>query len=137
MTSIPTPLWGRAEPTADENGIWLPWLVRLRWVAITAQLVTILFSYRMLWSPWLVAILGFVMTGLAIGNLDAQRILRQKRTVTSERLLLQLATETIALTVFFVAAGGPDNPFIVLYFCLLYTSPSPRDGLLSRMPSSA
>ena len=22
-------------------------------------------------------------------------------------------------------------------FCLLYTSPSPRDGLLSRMPSSA
>ena len=23
------------------------------------------------------------------------------------------------------------------YGCLLYTSPSPRDGLLSRMPSSA
>ena len=27
-----------------------------------------------------------------------------------------------------------DNP---AYICLLYTSPSPRDGLLSRMPSSA
>ena len=25
----------------------------------------------------------------------------------------------------------------VINFCLLYTSPSPRDGLLSRMPSSA
>ena len=25
----------------------------------------------------------------------------------------------------------------VVYICLLYTSPSPRDGLLSRMPSSA
>ena len=25
----------------------------------------------------------------------------------------------------------------LLAFCLLYTSPSPRDGLLSRMPSSA
>ena len=25
----------------------------------------------------------------------------------------------------------------LLNFCLLYTSPSPRDGLLSRMPSSA
>ena len=24
-----------------------------------------------------------------------------------------------------------------VYHCLLYTSPSPRDGLLSRMPSSA
>ena len=27
--------------------------------------------------------------------------------------------------------------FVQLCFCLLYTSPSPRDGLLSRMPSSA
>ena len=30
------------------------------------------------------------------------------------------------------------NPKVALFiFCLLYTSPSPRDGLLSRMPSSA
>ena len=26
---------------------------------------------------------------------------------------------------------------LILSVCLLYTSPSPRDGLLSRMPSSA
>ena len=26
---------------------------------------------------------------------------------------------------------------VYTYDCLLYTSPSPRDGLLSRMPSSA
>ena len=30
-----------------------------------------------------------------------------------------------------VISPGPGRP------CLLYTSPSPRDGLLSRMPSSA
>ena len=30
-----------------------------------------------------------------------------------------------------------DKENIVVYACLLYTSPSPRDGLLSRMPSSA
>ena len=29
------------------------------------------------------------------------------------------------------------NLFAKDYSCLLYTSPSPRDGLLSRMPSSA
>ena len=29
------------------------------------------------------------------------------------------------------------SPSDKLVFCLLYTSPSPRDGLLSRMPSSA
>ena len=26
---------------------------------------------------------------------------------------------------------------VISYICLLYTSPSPRDGLLARMPSSA
>ena len=31
--------------------------------------------------------------------------------------------------------NGPHD--IVILPCLLYTSPSPRDGLLSRMPSSA
>ena len=42
------------------------------------------------------------------------------------------------LAIFFDAISDPlmgqitDN-----YRCLLYTSPSPRDGLLSRMPSSA
>ena len=30
-----------------------------------------------------------------------------------------------------------STPAGVAYTCLLYTSPSPRDGLLSRMPSSA
>ena len=29
------------------------------------------------------------------------------------------------------------EPLPTAYLCLLYTSPSPRDGLLSRMPSSA
>ena len=31
----------------------------------------------------------------------------------------------------------PGRFFHEILFCLLYTSPSPRDGLLSRMPSSA
>ena len=34
----------------------------------------------------------------------------------------------------YVAEDGKPAP---LFNCLLYTSPSPRDGLLSRMPSSA
>ena len=33
------------------------------------------------------------------------------------------------------STGAPTTAWI--YSCLLYTSPSPRDGLLSRMPSSA
>ena len=33
--------------------------------------------------------------------------------------------------------GGPKGVGALVVACLLYTSPSPRDGLLSRMPSSA
>ena len=33
--------------------------------------------------------------------------------------------------------ASPDSPYAYDWACLLYTSPSPRDGLLSRMPSSA
>ena len=33
--------------------------------------------------------------------------------------------------------GGRTTPSVIAYTCLLYTSPSPRDATLSRMPSSA
>ena len=35
------------------------------------------------------------------------------------------------------AGESGNNDIQIVYACLLYTSPSPRDGLLSRMPSSA
>ena len=42
----------------------------------------------------------------------------------------KLGEEISAITV-----AGAD--YVHVDVCLLYTSPSPRDGLLSRMPSSA
>ena len=56
------------------------------------------------------------------------------------------AIETIPVTIRFDVPDSLDNHMIILSAhtpkdpsgnCLLYTSPSPRDGLLSRMPSSA
>ena len=35
------------------------------------------------------------------------------------------------------STGDQPGGQLMLTTCLLYTSPSPRDGLLSRMPSSA
>ena len=37
----------------------------------------------------------------------------------------------------FINFGRLKHGFLAFNDCLLYTSPSPRDGLLSRMPSSA
>ena len=36
-----------------------------------------------------------------------------------------------------LCCGANSLVYAAMYTCLLYTSPSPRDGLLSRMPSSA
>ena len=46
--------------------------------------------------------------------------------------LVSSVMEGVATPLLLVEAGSPHT-----YSCLLYTSPSPRDGLLSRMPSSA
>ena len=48
---------------------------------------------------------------------------------TQRRIQGQLETE--------LDADGRDQATARGKTCLLYTSPSPRDGLLSRMPSSA
>ena len=58
------------------------------------------------------------------GGLLADRLLGQRRMVIIGATLMAIGH--------FLMAVEP-----LLLFCLLYTSPSPRDGLLSRMPSSA
>ena len=46
-------------------------------------------------------------------------------------------TETGLKAASIMEEGKLVSDEIVIDICLLYTSPSPRDGLLSRMPSSA
>ena len=54
-----------------------------------------------------------------------------------ENFKMSLKTADESLRVF-VYDSGEDTPFTAgRYACLLYTSPSPRDATLSRMPSSA
>ena len=50
--------------------------------------------------------------------------------LTQRKIIGLSGVDTRALTAFIRDNGMPNG-------CLLYTSPSPRDGLLSRMPSSA
>ena len=72
--------------------------------------------------------------------------------VRAKKMMLLFALLSIAMTfagltsAYLVSKGRPDwlvdfqLPNLFFYstlICLLYTSPSPRDGLLSRMPSSA
>ena len=62
---------------------------------------------------------------------------------TAERRHALLVLSVLALCAAFLTKTGTGHLFfaatalVLLWRCLLYTSPSPRDGLLSRMPSSA
>ena len=54
-----------------------------------------------------------------------------------DRVNLVLKKETSPTKDEVQAAADAKGESLNAYICLLYTSPSPRDGLLSRMPSSA
>lgn len=120
-------VWARAfPPIADEGAIWLTWLVRLRWVALFAQIITLGFTFQLLSQPGLVlTLLGGVMAVLVGANLTALRQLgahheavergENPEPVAEHVLLAQLALDVTALTAFFGLAGGPDNSFTTLY----------------------
>ena len=61
---------------------------------------------------------------------------RMSATLKVNRVTVTGADDDIGSTIIGQIHAENDEP-IRLYYCLLYTSPSPRDGLLSRMPSSA
>lgn len=107
------PVW--LFPTApDEATLWLIWLVRLRWVALFAQAVTLAFVWRMLpagGAVWLwVAAMGsvFLVNTIAIAQL-------KQRNPREWTVFAHLAFDVMALTGFFLISGGPDNPFTLLY----------------------
>lgn len=100
----------------DEGTVWLQWLVRLRWLAILAQVVTLSFTVGVLDQAWIVipALLGVValLTGINGWTMSS---LQDREVVAPEALFGQLLVDVISLTVFFIAAGGPANPFVALY----------------------
>ena len=70
---------------------------------------------------------GLLLLGLCVGVIaDEYKYERTKNIVYKE-----IDGESLKLDVYIPEDEGPFPA------CLLYTSPSPRDGLLSRMPSSA
>jgi two-component system, sensor histidine kinase RegB len=108
--------WSLPGIDTDEGDLWLGWLIRLRWVAIVAQAVTVSVSFRLLDSPaTTLPILVSVMVGLAAVNGLAVRATPRARPFPRAALLAHLSLDVVALTAFFVLAGGAENPFTALY----------------------
>ena len=69
-------------------------------------------------------------------NVDSNQ---ESQQTTSQRPIeeIQVIGERTLLTMRNEIIREEENLYRIFNDCLLYTSPSPRDGLLSRMPSSA
>lgn len=107
--------WHLAD-TRDEGAMWLAWLVRLRWVAVIAQLLTLSLTFVVLDRPTVVLPVLLSLAGLLVAvNFASLRVLRTKDHISQETLLAELLLDIVVLTAFFFCAGGASNPFVILY----------------------
>ena len=100
----------------------------------------------------LLVLASLSFTGILLGATAIVYFAMVLRLVSVKQILIILTTIAVIMLALHlsgvftkitdrVANSGDDQSIAVRYeynkACLLYTSPSPRDGLLSRMPSSA
>ena len=64
-------------------------------------------------------------------------ILQKKSPIELQNIFQDSAAKRKRKVVLLEGAPGCGKSTLSVYICLLYTSPSPRDATLSRMPSSA
>jgi two-component system sensor histidine kinase RegB len=143
-----------SEPSPDaRTEIGLDWLIRLRWGASLGQFVTITLAQWMFGHLPLQRLYGLVLL-LVVSNIGLKAL---RNRVRAPRLLCgaALTLDTLLLTGLLDAAGGPYNPFSVIYlvqitlsavvlgprwtwfltalsvacYGLLFTSPAPLAGM--------
>lgn len=108
--------WLSPPDQIEEGLVWLTWMVRLRWVAVIAQIITLAFSFVIIDRPeQVLPALMAVMACLVGANLYSIGVLRARESVNDLQLLIQLGIDVFALTMFFMLAGGPENVFTPLY----------------------
>jgi two-component system sensor histidine kinase RegB len=73
------PLRFAVPQSSDEGTLWLSWLVRLRWVAILAQIITLAFVFPLLASLQLMGAWLAVIVALVGANAWAHRVLEDER----------------------------------------------------------
>ena len=95
----------------------LTWIVRLRWLALGAQILSIFFGleFKVL-EPSLVPAFVSVIGLLAAFNLATWFILRRGRELPRSQILLQLSADVTALSTLIALTGGAWNPLVPILF---------------------
>lgn len=104
-----------ADPS--ESKAKLAWLVRLRWIALGAQLLSIIpaLEFEVLESEMLPPFLS-VIASLALLNILTWTALRRGTTTHPLHVFFQLAVDIIALSSMLALAGGAWNPLMPILF---------------------
>ena len=91
----------------------LAWVVRLRWVAIAAQLLSILpaLEFNVL-EPKMLPLFGAVIATLAALNVGTWIGLRSGSRGTSAHLGIQLGADILGLSALLILTGGAWNPMV-------------------------
>jgi two-component system sensor histidine kinase RegB len=109
----------RTAPSETASEIALPWIVRLRYGMVLAQVATIVvaaFVFRMdIPLGWMA--LGPLLVGINNWSLAkrASHADSERRRRTSARVAWAFVVDTLCLTGLIMLSGGPSNPFTLLY----------------------
>ncbi len=100
-----------ADPAGNRQKI--VWIVRLRWLALVAQLLSVVpaVEFRIL-EPSQFLAFGGVIAALASFNAVTWLALRKERAVRSRQILLQLGADIAALSSLLALTGGGWNPMV-------------------------
>jgi len=98
---------------AEQSTAKLAWVVRLRWVAIAAQLLSIIpaLEYRLL-EPKMLPLFCSVVATLAVLNIGTWIGLRRGSRGTAGHLIVQLGADILGLSALLILTGGAWNPMI-------------------------
>lgn len=91
------------------------WLVRLRWAAITAQLVSLAGTHYLLRAPFPLWPLLGVVAVLVASNVALSVRLRREEPLSDALVAANLLVDNLGLTVLLTWTGGAMNPFTTLY----------------------
>jgi two-component system sensor histidine kinase RegB len=99
----------------ERNRINLRWLVRLRWGAVSGQLLTVVVAARVLELSLPLGSLLSLIALSAASNLAAALWLRSSPRVSEGALAGLMGLDVLVLTGLLASSGGPSNPFSTLY----------------------
>ena len=126
----------KAKKRFEDIDIFSNWEL-IGWMGILAGILIL--SFYSVIAGWTISYIFKSLTGSFILITAAGSSAKFESFISDPEKLILWHTIFMILTCYIVSRGIKSGieKAIKFLICLLYTSPSPRDGLLSRMPSSA